>query len=263
MGSEGRLEQLLYTDQDNGIIFKDSPNRDTDRQHLLKFAHDVNHDLDKLGIPLCRGNIMAMNPQWCLSDTEWRRHFSRWVAEPDPHALLNSTIFFDFRGITGNLSLTEALKKWLVDLTSSEKIFLRFLTQNALNNRPPLGVFRDFSTNANDAIDLKINGAALLVDAARIMALQAGVETSNTVQRFEEAGPIFGLKEAEINGCIETFLFIQLLRMQHHFKQSRNNQPLSNEIKPSELDTLKKRVLREAFRVIRNLQSSLALKYRL
>ncbi|MDO5680686.1 MAG: DUF294 nucleotidyltransferase-like domain-containing protein [Pelistega sp.] len=263
MGSEGRLEQLLYTDQDNGIIFKDSPNRDADRQHLLKFAHDVNHDLDKLGIPLCRGNIMAMNPQWCLSDTEWRRHFSRWIAEPDPHALLNSTIFFDFRGVAGHLSLAEDLKKWLVDLTSSEKIFLRFLTQNALNNRPPLGVFRDFSTNANDAIDLKINGAALLVDAARIMALQAGVETSNTVQRFEEAGPIFGLKEAEINGCIETFLFIQLLRMQHHFKQSRNNQPLSNEIKPSELDTLKKRVLREAFRVIRNLQSSLALKYRL
>ena len=137
------------------------------------------------------------------------------------------------------------------------------MTQNALNNRPPLGVFRDFTTNQNDAIDLKINGAALIVDAARIMSLQVGVTATNTIQRLEEAGPKFGLSELQINGCIETFVFIQLLRMQHHFELAQTNRPLSNEIKPSQLNTLNKRVLREAFRVIRDLQSSLALKYRL
>ncbi len=263
MGSEGRLEQLLYTDQDNGIIFRDSPELEQNRQSLLKFAHDVNHDLDALGFPLCRGDIMAKNPQWCLSDKEWRRHFSRWMYEPDPQALLNSTIFFDFRGIAGRTELADELKQWLVEQTPQQQVFMRFLTQNALNNRPPLGVFRDFSTNANDAIDLKINGAALLVDAARIMSLQAGIAATNTVQRLEEAGPIFGLKDAEIKGCIEAFLFIQLIRMQRHFKLAHDNQPLSNEVKPSELNTLNKRVLREAFRLIRNLQSTLALKYRL
>lgn len=263
MGSEGRLEQLIYTDQDNGIIFKDTPEREKHRESLLKFAYDVNHDLDTLGFPLCKGDIMAMNPRWCMSDAEWRKHFRHWMEEPDPKAILNSTIFFDFRGIAGNIPLADELRHWLNSRASEQTLFLRFLTQTALNNRPPLGVFRDFTTNEKDAINLKINGAAILVDAARIMALQMGISTTNTIQRFEQAGTGFGLSESQVNGCIETFLFIQLLRMQHHFEQAQKGEALSNDIKPAQLNSLNKRVLREAFRLIRELQSTLANRYHL
>lgn len=263
MGSEGRLEQMFYTDQDNGIIFADGPHLEEHRQHLLRFAKEVNHTLDTLGFPLCKGGIMAMNPAWCLSASEWQARFEKWVTTPEPQAILNSTIFFDFRPIAGSTTLAEELRRWLSSYVPTQKIFLRFLTQAALNNRPPLGLIRDFSTNTHGAIDLKINGSAMLVDIARIIALASGIPSTNTVQRFQEAGKSFNMSDKKINGCVESFLFIQLLRMRQHFDLYKAGLPLSNEVKPNDLNALNTRVLREAFRIIRELQNSLSHHYQL
>lgn len=263
MGSEGRDEQLFYTDQDNGIIFKDSDNRASTRATLLSFAKDVNHDLDKLGFPLCTGNIMAMNPECCLSDTEWRQRFSRWINNPDPEALLNATIYFDFKGIAGNVSLAEHLRKWLCDVVPSQDLFLRFMTQNALRNRPPLGLFKDFSTRDDDTINLKFNGSAIIVDIARILALKHGSHATNTVERLSAVMNKGDLQAKQIQGCIESFTFILLIRMKHHFELEDKSLELSNNINPQQLDDLSKRVLRESFRLMRNIQNTLAHKYRL
>jgi CBS domain-containing protein len=263
MGSEGRDEQLFYTDQDNGIIFKDSDNRASTRATLLNFAKDVNHDLDKLGFPLCTGNIMAMNPECCLSDTEWRQRFSRWINNPDPEALLNATIYFDFKGIAGNVSLAEQLRKWLCDVVPSQDLFLRFMTQNALRNRPPLGLFKEFSTRDDDTINLKFNGSAIIVDIARILALKHASHATNTVERLSAVMNKGDLEAKQIQGCIESFAFIQLLRMKHHFELEDKGLELSNNINPQQLDDLSKRVLRESFRLMRNIQNTLAHKYRL
>lgn len=263
MGSEGRDEQLFYTDQDNGIIFKDSDNRASTRATLLNFAKDVNHDLDKLGFPLCTGNIMAMNPECCLSDTEWRLRFSRWINNPDPEALLNATIYFDFKGIAGNVSLAEQLRKWLCDVVPSQDLFLRFMTQNALRNRPPLGLFKEFSTRDDDTINLKFNGSAIIVDIARILALKHASHATNTVERLSAVMNKGDLEAKQIQGCIESFAFIQLLRMKHHFELEDKSLELSNNINPQQLDDLSKRVLRESFRLMRNIQNTLAHKYRL
>ena len=263
MGSEGRDEQLFYTDQDNGIIFKDSDNRASTRATLLNFAKDVNHDLDKLGFPLCTGNIMAMNPECCLSDSEWRQRFSRWINNPDPEALLNATIYFDFKGIAGNVSLAEQLRKWLCDVVPSQDLFLRFMTQNALRNRPPLGLFKEFSTRDDDTINLKFNGSAIIVDIARILALKHASHATNTVERLSAVMNKGDLEAKQIQGCIESFAFIQLLRMKHHFELEDKGLELSNNINPQQLDDLSKRVLRESFRLMRNIQNTLAHKYRL
>ena len=263
MGSEGRDEQLFYTDQDNGIIFKDNDNRASTRATLLSFAKDVNNDLDKLGFPLCTGNIMAMNPECCLSDTEWRQRFSHWINNPDPEALLNATIYFDFKGIAGNVSLAEQLRDWLSNFVSSEGLFLRFMTQNALRNRPPLGLFKEFATRDDDTINLKFNGSAIIVDIARILALKHGSHATNTVERLSDVMTKGDLQAKQIQGCIESFAFIQLIRMKHHFELEDKGLPLSNNINPQQLDDLSKRVLRESFRLMRNIQHSLAHKYRL
>lgn len=263
MGSEGRDEQLFYTDQDNGIIFKDSDDRASTRATLLAFAKDVNHDLDQLGFPLCSGNIMAMNPECCLSDSEWRQRFTRWINNPDPEALLNATIFFDFKGIAGNISLAEQLRHWLTQYTPSQDLFLRFLTQNALRNRPPLGLIKDFSTRDDGTINLKFNGAAIIVDIARILALEHGSTATNTVERLTEVMDSSDLQKKQIQGCIETFAFIQLLRMKHHFELEDKGLALSNNIDPKKLNDLSTRVLREGFRLMRNIQNTLAHKYRL
>jgi len=110
-GSEGRDEQTFSTDQDNGIVFgcSDPAALDSLRQRFLAFALDVNKDLDRCGFPLCKGNIMASNPQWCLSLDEWKEQFSSWIRVPQPEALLNATIFFDFRPLFGKADLAEAM----------------------------------------------------------------------------------------------------------------------------------------------------------
>lgn len=263
MGSEGRDEQLFYTDQDNGIIFKDNDNRASTRATLLSFAKDVNHDLDKLDFPLCTGNIMAMNPECCLSDSEWRQRFSRWINNPDPEALLNATIYFDFKGIAGNVSLADQLRKWLCNVVPSQDLFLRFMTQNALRNRPPLGLFKEFTTRDDDTINLKFNGSAIIVDIARILALKHSSHATNTVERLTAVMNKGDLQSKQIQGCIESFAFIQLIRMKHHFELEDKGLELSNNINPQQLDDLSKRVLRESFRLMRNIQNSLAHQYRL
>ncbi len=263
MGSEGRDEQLFYTDQDNGIIFKDNDNRASTRATLLSFAKDVNHDLDKLGFPLCTGNIMAMNPECCLSDSEWRQRFSRWINNPTPEALLNATIYLDFKGIAGNISLAEQLRKWLCDVVPKQDLFLRFMTQNALRNRPPLGLFKEFTTRDDHTINLKFNGSAIIVDIARILALKHGSHATNTVERLIAVMDKGDLQSKQAQGCIESFAFIQLIRMKHHFELEDKGLELSNNINPQQLDDLSKRVLRESFRLMRNIQNSLAHQYRL
>lgn len=263
MGSEGRDEQLFYTDQDNGIIFKDTDDRASTRAALVAFATEVNHDLDKIGFPLCSGNIMAMNPECCLSDTEWRQRFTQWINNPDPEALLNATIFFDFRAIAGNLNLAQQLRNWLAKYAPEQGLFLRFLTQNALRNRPPLGLIKDFSTRSDGTINLKFNGAAIIVDIARILSLEHGSTATNTFDRLREVIDKTDLDKKQLQGCIETFAFIQLLRMKHHFEQEGMGLALSNNIDPKKLDDLSTRVLREGFRLMRNIQNTLAHKYRL
>lgn len=263
MGSEGREEQLFYTDQDNGIIFKDSDDRASTRAALITFAKDVNHDLAKIGFPLCTGNIMAMNPECCLSDMEWRQRFAQWINNPDAEALLNATIFFDFRAVAGNLSLAQQLRNWLARTAPEQALFLRFLTQNALRNRPPLGLIKDFSTRSDGTINLKFNGAAMIVDIARILSLAHGSTASNTFERIREVIDQADLSKKQLQGCLETFAFIQLIRMKHHFEQEEMGIELSNNIDPKKLDDLSTRVLREGFRLIRNIQNTLAHKYRL
>lgn len=265
LGSEGRMEQTLYTDQDNGIIFRTTEGQDTQaiREVLLAFAQEVNQALDTCGFPLCKGNIMASNPQWCLSNDEWRHRFSAWINSPDPTAIMHSTIFFDFRALDGTLELAADLRHWLNQMVAQHPVFLRFLTQNAISRKPPLGMFRDFVTGQDNTLDLKTQAAVLFVDAARVLALQTGCNHTGTVQRLKEAGPGAGLRQEQADAYAESFLYIQLLRMQLHHQAASGNRPYTNQINPATLNALDNRILREAFRLAKSLQSMLAVKYAL
>ena len=146
-GSEGRLEQTFATDQDNGLIFLPDNEQDTPRIRgaLVPFAKAVNAALDRCGFALCRGDIMAGNPNWCLSVNEWRDRFQRWMSIPDPKALLNSTIFFDFRPLYGQDELVDELHHWLLPQPSEHPLFLRALASEALTCIPSLGLFGKFA----------------------------------------------------------------------------------------------------------------------
>lgn len=268
LGSEGRFEQTLNTDQDNAIIFRvpEGMTADQVREKMLPVARRINETLDQCGFPLCKGEIMASNPKWCLSLEEWKRAFSTWINGGSPESLLHASIFFDFRPLCGEHKLAQELRGWLGRVASENSRFLHMMAENALRNRPPLGVVRDFVVGKENKIDLKLNGITPFVDAARIFSLAAGVTDTNTIQRLRLSAEKLRIGEKEISAWIDALLFIQVLRMRRHDEASAkgvDDQALDNLIDPEKLNELDRRILKEAFRQARKLQARLAMEYQL
>ena len=268
LGSEGRHEQTLASDQDNAIVFADPAGEpDLIRKALLPVAQRINNTLDACGFSLCRGNIMASNPRWCLSTTEWRQRFRHWINEGDPRAVLNALIFFDFRSLCGQLALAEALRAWLTEEVAGDRRFLRLMAQNALQNRPPLGVVRDFTLTADsahpDTIDLKVNGATLYIDAARVCALASGGTQTNTARRLEQWATVRHISAAHVDAWVGGFHFLQLVRLRHQQQQAARGEAPDNFINPAQLNDLDRRILKESLRQAKTLQARLSLDFQL
>ena len=265
LGSEGRLEQTLNTDQDNGIVFTTPPGSDAEtvRQALLPFAKRVNLVLADCGFPLCAGEVMASNPKWCLSLEEWQATFARWIDQGDPTALLNASIFFDFRPLFGADHLAFELRDWLSETARKNSRFLHQMAVNALRNRPPSGSVWDFFSGKGQTLDLKLNGITPFVDAARIFSLAVGVKHTNTLQRLKEIAEPLRVNGQDAEAWGEAFLFIQLLRLRLHHDQAERQEELSNTVDPDSFNNLDKRILKEAFRQARKLQTKLTLDYQI
>ncbi|WP_394561299.1 DUF294 nucleotidyltransferase-like domain-containing protein [Aquipseudomonas alcaligenes] len=268
-GSEGRREQTLHTDQDNGILFEARDDSDAERirQRLLPYARRINQLLAECGFTLCRGNIMAGNPELCLSRREWSRRFATFVREASPENLLGSSIYFDLRVIWGDEQGCVELRRQLHADIDGNAIFQRLLAANALRHRPPLGRFRDFVVARKgaekDTLDLKEEGLTPFVDGARLLALTHGVADSNTLQRFAELVRLRVIDALDGAAFEEAYHFIQQTRLQLHQQQASQGLPLSNRLDPDTLNHLDRRILRESFRQAQRLQSSLALRYQL
>lgn len=266
-GSEGRDEQTFSTDQDNGIIYTctDIQNREELELRLLEFAQDVNRDLDAVGFPFCKGNIMASNPELCLTLEAWEEKFDHWIRVPEPQALLNASIFFDFRALYGATHLADRLRVSLLRMAKGNPLFLRMMAANALSVQPPLGKIRDFITDLNaehpGCVDLKTYGARLFIDAARIFALATGVHNTNTVQRIKLSSQRMGVAAEEAAAIVEGFNYIQLLRLRHQHFEEEHGRPGDNFVNPDQLNELDRRILKESFRQSRKLQQRLKLDY--
>nr|WP_051080010.1 putative nucleotidyltransferase substrate binding domain-containing protein [Thioalkalivibrio thiocyanodenitrificans] len=268
-GSEGRQEQTLKTDQDNGILFEPSEGLSADaiREELLPLARRINEALDQCGYPLCKGNIMASNPECCLSADEWRERFTRWADHGTPEHLLKASIFFDFRTIDGDARPVEALRDWLAERVADNPRFLHQMAANALRNRPPLGLVRDFVVSDNgehpNTIDLKLHGLTPFVDGARILALAHRIKETSTLARINALAKEHHVPHAEAEAWTHAYAYIQLLRMRHHREQESHGEEPSNRVNPDSLNELDRRILKEAFRQARKLQSRISLDYQL
>jgi CBS domain-containing protein len=224
LGSEGRMEQTLVTDQDNALIAEGAFQASKDA--FLAFADQVNRDLDACGFPLCKGDIMARNPRWCLTPQEWRGVFDGWIRNNNPEALLNASIFFDFRPLAGDARLAGALRAAVLEQTRGNRAFCRALAQTALQTRPPLGLLSDFTA---EEIDLKLLGTRPFVDAARVLTLAAGKPQTGTAERLRAAGE---------GAAVDAFHYLQTLRLRSG----------GNRVRVAELNAIDRRVLKEAFR---------------
>ena len=273
MGSEGRGEQTIATDQDNGLIFVANDaalTNDAIRERLLPFARAANEALDACGYPLCKGGVMAMNPRWCASLDEWRASFAQWIDRGDPKSLLASAIFFDFRSLWGEARLAAELRQDIARRAAANPRFLKQMSDNALQNRPPLGWFGGLS-GAEDAqgvevIDLKMGGSVPFVDGARIFALASGVTATNTVERLREAGAKRGVAEGEgeVRDWVDAFEFVQMLRLRTQHRRAEKGAEEggnANVVALADLSELDRRILVEALRQAQRLQQRLELDY--
>ncbi len=267
LGSQGRCEQTPATDQDNAILFDDEADPELRRQALLPLALQVNRALDRCGFALCRGNVMASNLNWCLSHSEWKSRFSSWIDRPEPQALLNAAIFFDFRPVGARHTPVGQLRSWLAAYAQGNERFLLLMVFNALRNQPPLGLLRDFVLSRRGehphTLDLKINGVQPFVEAARILGLATGIESTGTVQRLQEAGRARSIPQQEIAAWCEAFEAIQELRLRLNAAQLAQGALIHNDFDPYTLNDSDRRRLRDALRQARNLQNRLASEFSL
>jgi CBS domain-containing protein len=267
-GSEGRFEQTFSTDQDNGIIFAahDEAPADSVRKRLLPFARSVNLALDACGFPLCKGEVMASNARFCLSAAEWRHKIRGWVESPEPVALLDAAICFDFRALHGDATLAAELREWIHPVAKAHPAFLRLMAENALESRPPLGVWRDFATQdapeLAHSVNLKLNGARPFIDAARIYALANGLSPTHTAERLRAARAGTHMDAAETDALVRAFFVVQGLRLRNQAALKPGDEAV-NRVDPDRLDEFERRMLKEAFRQARKLQSRLALDYQI
>ncbi|MCO7035471.1 DUF294 nucleotidyltransferase-like domain-containing protein [Pseudomonas carnis] len=268
-GSEGRREQTLYTDQDNGILFeaKDAVEAAERRERLLPLAQHINQSLALCGFSLCKGNIMAGNPELCLSRVEWARRFGAFIREATPENLLGSSIYFDLRVVWGDERGCEQLRQGILDQVADNRLFQRMLAENALLRRPPVGRFREFVLTRKHGekatLDLKVQGLTPFVDGARLLALANGIHANNTLERLRQLVDKAVIDPLDGAAYEEAYHFIQQTRMQQHQLQTRENLPYSNRVDPDSLNHLDRRILRESLRQAQRLQSSLSLRYQL
>ncbi len=266
LGSEGRLEQTLSTDQDNGLVFEapEDITADTAREILLPIAQRVNASLAACGFPLCTGNIMAGNPRWCLSAAEWRREFAHWIDSGNPEALLHGSIFFDFRALYGADRVATGLRDWLTRRAAGNFRFRHQMAENTLHNHPPLGLVRDFAVDSagehKGTIDLKINGASIFVDAARIFALATGGTATSTAERLRAAAGVLNVAAEVVEAWIGAFYHIQALRLRCQ-QRSRSAPSAANRVDPAKLDRLERSILKDSLREAKNIQGRLSADY--
>ncbi|MGQ0711867.1 MAG: DUF294 nucleotidyltransferase-like domain-containing protein [Rhodoferax sp.] len=263
-GSEGRREQTVATDQDNGLILADGMDA-AERERWRAFALDVNQGLDACGYPLCQGAVMASNPQCCLTLQEWLERFSGWMEHGAPQDLLNASIYFDFRPLCGNEALAQPLRGTVLTHAARLPRFMKQMADNALRNAPPLnwrGVIETEDLHGQAMVDLKMHGTAMFVDVARLYALAHGVAVTNTRARFEAMGHALGVARVEYEAWISAFEFLQLLRLRAQLErrdEALRDRP--NHVALAALNDIDRRVLKESFRLARRLQQRLELDY--
>ncbi len=264
-GSQGRREQTVHSDQDNALLIADDYRAEAHGAYFEQLARFVNDGLNACGYYYCPGGVMAGNSQWRQPYSVWSRYFRDWISAPDRKAVMLAVNFFDLRVVYGDEMLYARLHAEVLRQTQANKIFVAYLANNAVANRPPLGFFRNFvligeGDHAN-TFDLKLRGILPVVDLARVYAMSAGIPEVNTVERLRASADAHSLSQEGADNLEDALEFIGTLRARHQTEQIKRGVPPDNYLPPEELSPLERNHLKDAFSAIRALQTALAQRY--
>jgi CBS domain-containing protein len=268
-GSEGRKEQTFKTDQDNALIYDDSgtpQDEEKASKYFSEFTLQARDALIRCGFSVCPANYMASNPQWRRPLRTWKKYFSNWISEPVADSVLKSLIFFDFRPIYGDFSLSEELRDHLNSTLQDHMIFLGFMANMIIKNRPPIGFFKTFvvekSGEHKDKLNLKVKGLAPIIDIVRFFGLEKGIRNTPTIERLKSLKDKHTIVQEYGDELEHAFEFIMLLRIHHQYEQIESGADPDNFIDPNRLSNLEKKTIREAFHLISIMQDLIIERYK-
>ncbi|MBV1924903.1 MAG: CBS domain-containing protein [Dokdonia sp.] len=264
LGSQGRKEQLLYTDQDNALLFDDVPAAQLEetRSYFLKLANRMNKRMHKLGYDYCPADMMASNPLHCLSLSEWETQFSKWIQLPSRESMLLSGIFFDYSYVFGDTQIVTKLTDAIFEKLSVAPLFFRFMAKDALKNPPPVSFFRQFLVESNgehkDTFDIKNRAMGPLIGAARVLSLYHHLRnTHNTAERFEKLAVLEPENKELYESCAYAFKALLKFRVKQGILHSDGGRFINLETL-TKADRLK---LKRCFKPLRDVQEILRVRF--
>jgi len=251
MGSEGRGEQILRTDQDNALIISDDCT--VPQAEIEEFANNFTEHLVDMGYPRCDGNIMVSNPFWRKTTAEFEKTLFRWIQSTREEDLINLAIFYDALCVAGDKYLLIRLKEHLSKTANSSKVFFTFFAKPILNFATPLGMFTNLVVDKHkhkDELDIKKGGIFPIVHGVRALSLEKSINKTNTVDRIKDLNDI-GVIDRELAGeLIESLTFLLYLRLKFRLEKIDSLQELDNYINPDKLNMLEKDVLKDSFKIV-------------
>jgi CBS domain-containing protein len=264
-GSQGRKEQLLNADQDNGLLISNDL-KEADKAWFEVLATRVCDGLNECGYIYCPGNIMAVNDKWRQPLSIWQSTVDKWTVSPTPHAVMHTSIFFDLRSIYGDKSLCRDLQSHMLEKASSNSIFLAALAQNVLSSEPPMGIFRRFVVERNgdhvDELDLKKRGILPIIDLVRLHSLANSITEVNTLDRLNALVKCKAMTIEDSRNMQDALRVIMQLRTQHQATQITKGEQPNNYIDPNNLSKIMRKQIKDAFSIVMDAQQAVKINYR-
>ncbi|AMJ65745.1 DUF294 nucleotidyltransferase-like domain-containing protein [Hymenobacter sp. PAMC 26628] len=267
LGSEGRQEQTLLTDQDNAIVYEDKANeqRELVREYFLRFASTVSDRLDQIGLSLCTGGFIAQNPRWTHSLSHWKRNYHEWIDDSNPEAAMQFSTFFDCRLLYGEPEIMDELRDFIrTELDRPLDRFLHYMATNALQYEPPLTFFRNFRTftqGDQKVFDLK-KTMTPIVDLVRVYALRHQVFQTNTGARLAQLRARGVFTEKEYQELLQAYYYLMGMRLKKQARQLIDDlMPATNYLDPKELTQVEQVTLKEIFKVIADFQVKIKVSF--
>ena len=266
MGSEGRAEQILRTDQDNALIISDDCS--ISEEKLREFTHLFTETLVDFGFPRCEGNIMVSNPYWCRSQSDFKELIYEWVNSPSGDNFMNIAIFYDALCVSGDIEIIKELKNYLFKISSNSQSFYTNFARVINSFDVPLGFFDGFVFNSKDEkhkdeIDIKRGGIFIIVQGIRSLSIQNRVLNTNTIKRINSLKELKVLDDESAKELIMAFNILNSLKLKASLEKLDKKEKIDNFVNPNRLTIMEKDLLKESFKIVNKLKKRLENHFKL
>ena len=266
MGSEGRAEQILRTDQDNALIISDDCS--ISEEKLREFTHLFTETLVDFGFPRCEGNIMVSNPYWCRKQSDFKELIYEWVNSPSGDNFMNIAIFYDALCVSGDIEIIKELKNYLFKISSNSQSFYTNFAKIINSFDVPLGFFDGFVFNSKDEkhkdeIDIKRGGIFIIVQGIRSLSIQNRVLNTNTIKRINSLKELKVLDDESAKELIMAFNILNSLKLKASLEKLDKKEKIDNFVNPNRLTIMEKDLLKESFKIVNKLKKRLENHFKL